>query len=917
MAINALSMGVAFTARDLASGVITKLSTRMKTLAGTSELAAARFTKATGAIKSGAVLLGAGVIGLLALNRASKAFETFEVGLVTAGNVMNATEADLKNLSEAAIQAGIKTQFSPTEAIEGLRDLGAAGLNAATAIKVLNPVLDLAAASLGQLGVAQAGQIAVGVLNAFGETADKASKRVDQLVRITQLTNFQARDFSVAISQASAQAKIGNQTFESMIATLGLLRNVNLDASSAATAYREAVRRVSGDQGAINKLIKLGVQPIDEQTKKMKDLGSIIAELAPKLQDLSATQKGVAISGIFGARGMKVFSAFMASHTKLVKEGKIQAGDFAGAQRLIVEELNNSSGAAEKAKEAFLKTAAGQRVLLKGSIETFKVLLGETITPVLLPAIKSLVDALNKIIGVFRGIPGPVKDIMANFVGLAAAGAAVAGTIKLMSGAIALLGFAKFAASATVARAAVSGMIAPTNRLSSAVSGEFVVGQKAAGAATKSTNSAMRTQGRLARFNKTALGSLGKGVSALGRALPLIAVGVAVVGAAWKTLNKDQAEIDAARKKRLSAIAVENKRTKDAFIETAKAAVIAGEASERAAEKLLKMSRSNAAVAQKSLAQVQATIRKQVEAGRDAFIKLIAINERLQSKDISLSEAKRLNADKRRLRGVLANAEAIVNVQKVARLELEAEDAKKRLRTETNEAVIAQLRAKFAAGRLTRDQKLVAQIKSLEKSRQVTLGLGQKVDAARLAKSIANLQKQRAGILTELRKVAKVEGIAGAERISGDILARAARFGPAAFAKRFAPAVEERARPPTFLEKAGVAPRPTGLPAGITTAAGAKAFRELAFKIAEANLAVRGEDISRAKIALTIQQATDAKLAELVALQRRGSISAERPLTVVMQVDGKKLGEIVSSRAKTETTDAGGNVVIMTPSIFG
>ena len=51
-------------------------------------------------------------------------------------------------LHDAAIDAGIATQFSPTEATVGLKELAQAGFNAQESMKLLIPVLDLAGGSL-------------------------------------------------------------------------------------------------------------------------------------------------------------------------------------------------------------------------------------------------------------------------------------------------------------------------------------------------------------------------------------------------------------------------------------------------------------------------------------------------------------------------------------------------------------------------------------------------------------------------------------------------------------------------------------------------------------------------------------------------------------------------------------------------
>jgi hypothetical protein len=77
-------------------------------------------------------------------------------GIAAVGAVPRATTAQLHMLRDAAIQAGIETRFSPEDAVAGLQSLATAGQTAEQATRTLIPVLDLAAGSLRQLGVAQA-----------------------------------------------------------------------------------------------------------------------------------------------------------------------------------------------------------------------------------------------------------------------------------------------------------------------------------------------------------------------------------------------------------------------------------------------------------------------------------------------------------------------------------------------------------------------------------------------------------------------------------------------------------------------------------------------------------------------------------------------------------------------------------------
>jgi TP901 family phage tail tape measure protein len=680
MALNALGLGFIFTAQNLASRPISRLNASLKELAATSAVAEAKYKASIRQMRIGTAMLATGGIGIGVINGLSKAYGKFEYSLTAAGAVMNATGQEMNQLKEAAIQAGIATQFSPREAAEGLQALGAAGLNATKAIDVLNPTLGLAAASLGQLGVGEAAANVIGVLNAFGETADMAAKRVDQLVRVTQISNFQARDFSVAISQAAAQAKSADQSFESMLATIGLLRNTNLDASSSATAYREATRRLAGDVGAHKKLEKLKIQVLDKSTNQIRDMASIIADMIPALDKLNAKERNNYLTKILGVRGTKVYNAQLAGYNKLVKEGKVRVGDYAGAHRLMVEELKNSRGAMARNRDALLNTSEGQRILLKGSWETFKVMAGETITPVLVPALRSLTESLNKVIRFIKDMPPDLKNLIGNFTVFGMAGIALVGTLKLLKGAAGFLGLTH----------AVNNAVTATGALGDSVKGlpPHLAKQHVA-------------MSRMAIWQNR----LVNGAQKLANALPLVGVAVIGLGAAYRALTADQRRADEARKRREEAarqiraeaakqIAASRKEL-EKYTTAAKTAAHADAEAARQSQKAAK---------EKLLAQ-QKRMMAAIKQGEAARIELLKIENQLAG---LMSTADRRAATQRKveLMKQMEKANKLVEINKWSAARIAGTQAERALKGEKDESKRLQLRKIAIAGRVIEQRRL-------------------------------------------------------------------------------------------------------------------------------------------------------------------------------------------------------------------
>jgi TP901 family phage tail tape measure protein len=650
MPITAQGLGYFFSTTDRASPGVKVLSKNIKKLGADSVEAQKLYDRSMKLIKQGTKEMLIGGLGLAAVNNLTDTYGKFEIKLASAGAVMNATALQMKQLERTAINAGIATQFDPREAAEGLENLGAAGMSAQQAMDTLNPVLDLAAASLGQLGVGEAAANVVGVLNAFGDSADNAQKRVDQLVKITQMSNFQARDFSVAISQAAAQASAADQTFESMTATIGLLRNTNLDASSSATAYREAVRRVSGEELSLKELRKLGISTMDKQTGKIKDLGLIMAEVIPAVSKLSSQQKNLTLKTIFGVRGMKTFNAFLASYNKLVKEGKVETGDFAGAHTILVSGLNNASGAASKTRDQLLATAEGQRILMKGSIETFKVVAGKALIPVVLPAIKALTSVLNTLIKVFAVLGPETKGFFSHFIGIGAAMMAVSGAIKIVIG--------------------IRGKAIAMTVLQAEKNKELAASEVAVAGATKASNAeqAKKISG-YQRMRSGVAGFMTKAASAL----PFIGIGVSLMSAFFASRRAGEKE-EINRQKKIRA---EQLASRQAYINTIEVVEKLGKVAERAGEKLVKSSKKNRKVAEQSLGTVRDTIAKNLTTAQEKERELLEIGRKIRSSLLTETEKKRMKQRQRQLRQDILASEKRASVFAVAEMKIRAQIARR------------------------------------------------------------------------------------------------------------------------------------------------------------------------------------------------------------------------------------------------
>lgn len=412
-----------------------------------------------------AVQAGLGLINMA--KAASDAAGEFQQTLVSVGQVARATSEEMAGLRIAAIDAALVTKFSPKEAAEGLQTLAAMGWRAKEATEILVPVLELATGSLGQLGVAGAADAVSGAIKAMGYELKDAGKVTDQLLKITQMTNFQARDFEVSLGRAGSTAKLYGQSLEDALIQIGLLRNMNIEASVASTSMREAFRRLATDERA-QRFVGEYVDIFDKQTGAIRPLIDVMSELGGKTANLNDKERMRLITIGFGVRGMAAYNAILNATYTVMKDGNpiiLKGQDAINAMRyelsvagetltdvqqsslamtLGVSDLNEvlktSVGVSRQFRDALLDTYAGQKQLVTGAWQTLLVVLGEEFAVALKPAAKALYELITAVALFVRSMSPEAKQMIFKFVGVLASLLVLGGGLMLLSGIFNMLG---------------------------------------------------------------------------------------------------------------------------------------------------------------------------------------------------------------------------------------------------------------------------------------------------------------------------------------------------------------------------------------------------------------------------------------------------------------------------------------------
>lgn len=440
-----MGLGFIFTAKDLASGTMQKLDRNFRELENVSETAATQVAKNFRLMGQGIGMMALGGGALYGLKSLADAAGDFEAAVKSAGLIAGVeTPEQLKAFEDAAIEAGIATQFSPTEAVQGLEALASSGLNAKQALEALNPALMLAGASLGQLSVEEAGGLAVQGLNIFSLEASEAGNVVNKFAQLANQSSVSFNNMTLGLGNIARGANAMKQNMDETLITLGLVKGVIPRIDSAATAASVAMERLV-DPKHRKQVEAMGVK-VTDASGSFRDFLDVIVELQGKMGKMKEGDRSAKLLQIFGSDGLAGAQAVMGALDKGVEDstGKL----LKGAKAVDELRLKMKNAAEEKVAERFnaemLATFQGQKKLLAGSLETLAIIAGKPLAKIFAPIVSSINEGIGVLIKLFKNMSPAMQNIAAKIAVISAAGVALIGTLAALKGAFFIARIAGF-----------------------------------------------------------------------------------------------------------------------------------------------------------------------------------------------------------------------------------------------------------------------------------------------------------------------------------------------------------------------------------------------------------------------------------------------------------------------------------------
>lgn len=394
--------------------------------------------------------MGSGIMG--SLKGATDQATSFQSELNQLKFITGATGEEFERLRRVAVQTGIDTAFSPQEATQAMYELKSAGLSTNDMLKSLQATLDLVAVSGGKIQLGEGASLVASTLKKFNLDASESIRVVNQLSQASKVSNFHFEDFSAFMNSLQSAPSTLKRPLEEFLAVGGMLRNVGQGAAQAGatvngfgrqlvvlTRQMENQAKLKGRTAAQMKFDAMKQMGLDkdtiwDSTGALKPLNEILTSLITQMANMSDQKKAVISQTLFGdqaknllfavdgaTKSMLKYDEATGKYVMTTKDGKMDVNQ-------MTEAIKNSNGVAKEGADTILKSAWGINKLWEGSKQTFQILLGQTILPIIGRFIQFMTKALNVVIAFLDKHP-----LFAKVLGV---GAGIAGLFLLAVGGI-------------------------------------------------------------------------------------------------------------------------------------------------------------------------------------------------------------------------------------------------------------------------------------------------------------------------------------------------------------------------------------------------------------------------------------------------------------------------------------------------
>ena len=277
-------------------------------------------------------------------------------------------KATFDALRQQALDLGMSTSFSASQAASAQGFLAMAGFDPEKIQKSMPGMLNLAKAAGAELGTTA--DIGSNILSGFRLQAEEMDRVGDVLVATFTRSNVDLSMLGESMKYAAPVAAELGVSLEETAAMAGLLGNVGIQASMAGTSMRAIFNRMASPPKDAQKALEgIDVQTTDA-TGNLRAIPEILAEIASKTENMGSAQRMAIFKAVAG------MEAGAAMATLVAQEGAEGITKF-------TEILKDSGGEAARVAKVMGDNTKGLKNKMDSAWEGLMITVGSQLTPIL------------------------------------------------------------------------------------------------------------------------------------------------------------------------------------------------------------------------------------------------------------------------------------------------------------------------------------------------------------------------------------------------------------------------------------------------------------------------------------------------------------------------------------------------------
>jgi len=318
-------------------------------------------------------------LGFQAVKSVISTVGDFEQSIAKLHAISGASSVEMDTLKQKAMELGKSTQYSASQVAEGMNYLAMAGYKTSDIMASMNDVLNLA--TIGQVDLAQASDIASNILSGFGLSAEETKRVVDDMTVTITNANTNIPEMGEAMKYVAPQAKALGISVEETSAAIGVLGNAGIKATMAGTGLSTMMVRLAAPVSRGREALKeLGIQTYDASGKFL-GFTNVLKQFSKKTKSLSQEQKASYYKDIFGIETLKSAMTL------------IDSVDTSYAE--LYSKIQNSNGASADKVKIMMDTFNGHLKELQSAFEGLILVVGNELLPALTDFTKWLTETTS------------------------------------------------------------------------------------------------------------------------------------------------------------------------------------------------------------------------------------------------------------------------------------------------------------------------------------------------------------------------------------------------------------------------------------------------------------------------------------------------------------------------------------------